>query len=85
MFDIAKFKRGASYHARSAKIFGVLLLIATISIMGFGVAVPFLPIALIIGIASEVEGLLMSILLSKWTYNIKHIGIALRIRNHRDE
>ncbi|PQJ11233.1 hypothetical protein CJD36_005350 [Flavipsychrobacter stenotrophus] len=81
VYDLYKFRRGASYHARSAKIFGVALLIATIAIMGFGIAMPFLPIALILGIISELEGLCMSIILKTWTYNVKHIGIAIRLRN----
>jgi len=79
IIDWAKFGRGASYHAWSAKVFGVSLLIATISIMGFGMPEPFFPIALFLGIVSETEGLLMSLILRKWTYNIKHIGVAIRI------
>jgi phosphatidylglycerophosphate synthase len=74
--DYIKFRRGASYHAYSAKIFGVTLLAATIAIMGFGYADIFFPIAIIFGIASEIEGLLMSVILKQWTYNVKHIGIA---------
>lgn len=80
LFDVVKFKRGASYHAYSAKIFGVSLLAATIAIMGFGIAWPFFPIALLLGILSELEGLAMSVILNEWTYNVKHIGLALAIR-----
>jgi len=80
VYDLAKFRRGASYHALSAKMFGVSLLIATISIMGFGRAFPFLPIALAIGILSGVEGLIISFILTDWTYNVRHIGIAIQIR-----
>ncbi len=79
VFDMAKFRRGASYHALSAKAFGVSLLVATIAIMGFGVSEPFFPIALVIGIISELEGLCMSFVLPTWTYNIKHIWVAIRI------
>ena len=78
--DLIKFGRGASYHALSAKVFGVSLLIATIAIMGFGKPTPFLPIALTFGIISELEGLFISFILKNWTYNIKHIGVAIRIR-----
>ncbi len=81
VYDLAKFRRGASYHAISAKIFGVSLLVASIAIMGFGIAFPFLPIALALGVISEMEGLLMSILLKEWTYNIRHVGIIIRLRN----
>ena len=83
IIDLAKFRRGASYHAWSAKAFGVSLLIATIAIMGLGMPIPFLPIALFLGIISELEGLLMSLILRKWTYNIRHIGIAIKIRKER--
>ncbi len=81
LFDFAKFRRGASYHAISAKVFGVSLLIATIAIMGFGVAAPFFLIALVIGILSELEGLVISFILPEWTYNVKHIGRAIKIRS----
>ena len=80
-YDYAKFRRGASYHALSAKVFGVSLLVATIAIMGFGRAEPFLPIALVVGIVSELEGLAMSFILKEWTYNVKHVGKALQLRN----
>lgn len=78
--DIAKFRRGASYHAWSAKVFGISLLVATIAAMGFGIGEPFFPIAIVAGILSELEGLAMSLILREWTYNIKHIGIAMQIR-----
>ena len=80
VFDIAKFRRGASYHALSAKVFGVSLLVATIAIMEFGVAYPFLPIALFIGIVSELEGLFISFVLREWAYNIRHLGVAVQMR-----
>jgi CDP-diacylglycerol--glycerol-3-phosphate 3-phosphatidyltransferase len=79
-FDWAKFRRGASYHAISAKIFGVTLLAATLATMGFGIVSPFWEVALTVGIVSELEGLGMSIVLNEWTYNVKHIGIAMKIR-----
>ena len=79
-YDYTKFRRGASYHAISAKIFGVALLVATIAIMGFGVAYPFMPIALALGIVSEIEGLVISIILKEWKHNVKHLGKALGIR-----
>lgn len=85
IYDLAKFRRGASYHAYSAKIFGVTLLVATIAIMGFGVAMPFFPGALFMGIISELEGLFMSVVLKKWTYNVKHICVAFKLRNDTKE
>ncbi|MCW3121990.1 MAG: CDP-diacylglycerol--glycerol-3-phosphate 3-phosphatidyltransferase [Flavipsychrobacter sp.] len=84
IIDIAKFRRGASYHALSAKVFGVSLLAATIAVMGFGISEPFFSIAIVMGILSELEGLAMSLVLREWTYNIKHIGVAMQIRKGND-
>jgi phosphatidylglycerophosphate synthase len=78
--DYIKFKRGASYHAKSAKAFGVSLLVAILIIMGTGYTHYFLPVAIVIGIVSELEGLVMSLILPKWTYNVKHVFSALEIR-----
>ncbi len=80
-FDFLKFGRGAAYHAISAKVFGALALTACISIMGFSCSEPFLKFAVIAGLISEVEGLAMSIMLKKWTYNVKHIGVVFRSLN----
>ena len=79
IFDFIKFGRGASYHATSAKVFGVSLLVATIAIMGFSTGSLLMQVALVIGIISELEGLLISIVLGKWTYNVKNIFKALEI------
>ena len=86
VYDWSKFRRGASYHAISAKIFGVTLLIATLAIMGFGITSPFMEVALAMGIISELEGLCMSFVLDNWTYNVKHLGVAIKIKkeNVRD-
>ncbi len=85
IFDYIKFRRGASYHAYSAKIFGVTLLAATIAIMGFGYAHILFPLAIFMGIVSEVEGLLMSVILREWTYNVKHLGIAWQLRKNSNK
>jgi CDP-diacylglycerol--glycerol-3-phosphate 3-phosphatidyltransferase len=78
--DLIKFKRGASYHAISAKIFGVCLLISIIAMMGWGIVYPLFGVTLVIGILSELEGLCMSFILDKWTYNVKHLGVALTLK-----
>ncbi len=78
--DWWRFGRGASYHANSARAFGVSLLAPTVLIMGFGYAGPWLWIALAVGIYSELEGIAMSLVLPRWTHDVKHIGVAWRIR-----
>lgn len=71
--DLVKFGIGASYHCWSAKCFGLLLTIACIAVMGFSVPDPWLNIALSIGVISELEGLMISLIIDKWTYNIRSI------------
>ena len=79
-FDLLKFRRMASYHSYAAKLWGVLLAIATIALLCFDSAYWLLTVALVWGILSELEGLIMSALLPVWTRDVKTIGIALRIR-----
>lgn len=78
--DWARFGRGASYHATSARTFGIVLIPVTGLVMGFGWAGPFLWIALAIGVYSELEGVAMSLVLPRWTHDVKHLGVALQIR-----
>ncbi len=74
------FGRNASYHAYSAKLFGLSLIPVGIMLMGFGEVSGFLWFALAIGLYSELEGIAISLVLPKWTYDVKHIGIALALR-----
>jgi phosphatidylglycerophosphate synthase len=78
--DWWRFGRGASYHAWSAKVFGVSLLVAVSTIMLSGHAGPFLWIALLIGVVSELEGMWISLVLPVWTHDVKGIKTAFEIR-----
>jgi CDP-diacylglycerol--glycerol-3-phosphate 3-phosphatidyltransferase len=79
--DWWRFGRGASYHALSAKLFGVSLLVAVSAIMLSGDAGPFLWIALAIGILSELEGMWISLVLPRWTHDVRSIRTAFEIRS----
>jgi CDP-diacylglycerol--glycerol-3-phosphate 3-phosphatidyltransferase len=78
--DWIRFGRGASYHAKSAKLFGLSLVPATIAVMGFGYAGPLLWLSLTIGVLSELEGMAISMVLPRWTHDVPHLGAALAIR-----
>jgi CDP-diacylglycerol--glycerol-3-phosphate 3-phosphatidyltransferase len=78
--DWYRFGRGASYHAKSARLFGASLVPATIAIMGFGYAGPLLWLSLTIGVLSELEGMAISMVLPRWTHDVAHLGVALEIR-----
>jgi CDP-diacylglycerol--glycerol-3-phosphate 3-phosphatidyltransferase len=79
--DWWRFGRGASYHALSAKLFGVSLLVAVSTIMVFDDAGPLLWIALFIGIASELEGIVISLILPRWTHDVRSVKAALALRS----
>lgn len=79
-FDLRKFGREASYHMWSSKLWGITLFIAFIMVFtsenpGF---LPMLTIA--VGVISDVEGLLISLTLRSWRYDVPSIVHALRIR-----
>lgn len=78
--DWFRFGRGASYHAFSARLFGVVLIPVCFIIMGFGYAGPFLWLALAIGLYSELEGIAISLVLPRWTHDVRDIGVAWQIR-----
>lgn len=81
--DWWRFGRGASYHPLSAKLFGASLLLAVGVIMVFDRAGPFLWIALLMGVVSEIEGCLMSLVLREWTHDVRHLKIAFALRRAR--
>ncbi len=78
--DLAKFGREAAYHAWSAKVWGLSLFVALAALLGFGSAVPWVPLALGLGIVADVEGLVMSLVLPRWTHDVKSLVHAWRIR-----
>ena len=80
VFDLVKFGRIASYHAYSAKLFGLLLMLAVGSLFSFKRDTWLLTAALIFGILSELEGLAFSILLPEWVHDVKTLSRALELR-----
>ncbi|WP_193615804.1 CDP-alcohol phosphatidyltransferase family protein [Massilia sp. YMA4] len=78
--DWWRFGRGASYHAQSAKLFGVSLLVAVSAIVMFDDAGPWLWLALAIGVVSELEGMLISLVLPAWTHDVRSLRRALELR-----
>jgi phosphatidylglycerophosphate synthase len=80
LFDAVKFRREAAYHAWSAKAWGLSLFAALVALLGFGSATPLVPVALALGIVADAEGLAISVVLPVWTYDVKSIAQARRIR-----
>jgi CDP-diacylglycerol--glycerol-3-phosphate 3-phosphatidyltransferase len=80
VFDAIKYRKMASYHTYSAKLWGVLLAAATIALLCFNRGFWLVTVAIAWGIVCDLEGLTMSILLPKWMPDLKHLGRALQAR-----
>ena len=74
---IIKFRREASYHAWSAKLWGVLLFLALLSLFGTGSA-ELLPIALASGILAQCESLAITLVLPAWRHDVPSLWHASR-------
>jgi hypothetical protein len=80
LLDLVKFGRIASYHAYSAKLFGLLLMFAVGWLLSSPRDTWLLTAALVWGILSELEGLAFSILLPEWMHDVKTLPRALEAR-----
>jgi phosphatidylglycerophosphate synthase len=81
LLDLVKFHRIASYHTYSAKLFGLLLMLAVGWLLCFRRDTWLVTLALAWGILSELEGLTFSILLPEWVHDVKSLPRALAIRH----
>ena len=79
-FDLAKFGKPASYHSYLAKTWGLVMAIAVIAIFATGRESALFPLALCQGIACNLEGLAMSLILPAWRKDVAWLGKAWRIR-----
>jgi phosphatidylglycerophosphate synthase len=80
VFDFTKFGRDVAYHAWSSKAWGLSLALALILLLGFGVTRPLVPIAVWLGIIAQVEGLLISVILPRWTTDVPTIFHAIDLK-----
>jgi CDP-diacylglycerol--glycerol-3-phosphate 3-phosphatidyltransferase len=75
----AKFRREASYHARSARLWGLLLFVALLTLLATGSAA-LLPLALVAGILAQAESLAITLVLRGWRHDVPSVWNALRVR-----
>ena len=75
----AKFRREASYHARSAKLWGLLLFLALLLLFATGSAA-LLPVALVAGMLAEAETLAITLVLRRWRHDVPSVWNARRVR-----
>ena len=74
-----RYGRTPAYHARSARIFGAFLFVSLALLLG-GATRALLPFTLALGILAQLESLLISGLLSRWTTDVPSVRHAWRLR-----
>ncbi len=80
LFGFIKFHRMPSYHSYAAKLWGLLLALSTITLLTLNRGQWLVTLALVWGIACELEGLAMTALLPEWTHDVKSLARAFSIR-----
>jgi phosphatidylglycerophosphate synthase len=82
-FDLAKFKREASYHMWSSKVWGIFLFIGFYAMLALDNVGWPVAMAIYAGIVADVEGLAISIVLTEWKTDVPTVIHALRLREQR--
>jgi len=78
--DLRKFGKEASYHMWSSKLWGVALLAGFLALLVFDEPGGFVPAAIWVGVAADLEGLAISCVLSRWRTDVPTLWHALRLR-----
>ncbi len=78
-FDYAKFRREASYHMWSSKLWGIALFVAFMSLLAFDADNLLVTIAIVLGIVCDIEGLAISIVLKRWQSDVPTLAAAMKI------
>jgi phosphatidylglycerophosphate synthase len=80
-FDLAKFGKPASYHSYLAKTWGLVMATAVTATFATRWGAALMPLALGLGIACNLEGLAMSVVLPFWRKDVKGLSAARRMRS----
>jgi phosphatidylglycerophosphate synthase len=78
--EFAKFGKQASYHSYLAKAWGLTMAAALIAAFISPNGSVLIAVSLIVGIASNVEGVAMTLILPMWRRDVKDLGAAWRMR-----
>lgn len=78
--DFVKFGKPASYHSYLAKAWGLIMAVAVIAAFATGGGGTLIRVSLALGTLCNAEGFAMSLILPKWTRDVKGISAAMRLR-----
>jgi CDP-diacylglycerol--glycerol-3-phosphate 3-phosphatidyltransferase len=80
IFDLVKFGKVASYHMWSAKLWGITLFLGFGEVLARGAAGLLFAAAVGVGVVTEVEGLMASVLLPTWRHDVASVWHAWTLR-----
>lgn len=80
VFDFWKYRKTASYHSYLAKCWALLIAVAVVGVLSFDKLHVLIEIALAFGIAVNLEGVAMSLILPRWKNDVKTLGRAWELR-----
>jgi len=80
IFDLRKFGREASYHMWSSKLWGIALFVGIFSVLVLGSSGIAVSAAIYLGIIADIEGLVISVIMSEWKSDIPTFVHAYRQR-----
>jgi CDP-diacylglycerol--glycerol-3-phosphate 3-phosphatidyltransferase len=80
VFDWVKYRRISSYHTYAAKLWGISLAAASIALLCFNRGYRLLTLAIFLGILCDLEGLAISLVLRRWTHDVRSLRAALKLR-----
>jgi phosphatidylglycerophosphate synthase len=80
--SLIKFGKFPSFHTYTAKIWGVSLLTATVSLFGFGNAAP-LWLAIVLCWVNSLEEIVMTLILPKWQCDVLSLFHAVSLRREQ--
>jgi len=83
-FDLFKFRREASYHMWSSKLWGIALFAGFFSLLALRSDNASVTAAVWLGIAADLEGLAISAVLRRWRTDVPTLVHALRLRTAGD-
>ncbi len=75
-----KFKKETCTHAFVSKMWGITLLVAFTSMLGFAYGGWILTICIVLGLISQVDVILITLILKKWTHDVPSFYHAILIR-----
>jgi CDP-diacylglycerol--glycerol-3-phosphate 3-phosphatidyltransferase len=78
--DFLKFRREASYHMWSSKVWGIALFAGFFELLVMGSSGAVVSCAIYLGVVADVEGLLISLVLPRWRADVPTLVHALRVR-----